>query len=418
MNTSLPSTNFVPSREPAKKARIIGSDSEAIDIAKGLAAEIVLGSIERDRSGTLPLAELEALGSSGLLALLVPRSHGGAEVSWKTLTQVIRILSAADSSIGQLQQNHNQFVHSIVELGTEAQKRFFFEALLSGVRFGNAISERGTRHPLDLRTTLTPDPGGAYSLSGQKFYATGAYTAQWIPVFAKTQDIPEVEDGTQVLLYVPRDADGVSAALDWSSFGQRSTVSGTVELNHVHVEDLWVLKTAWANKQPSTNSAAGQIIHAAIDVGIAEAALTEAADFARKHARPYLDTDFETVTQDPDVISLFGRLRVQLDAATALLNEAATKLDIAEVEKHRETVDTARLAVAGAKAFISELVLSLTTSIFDMGGASSTDSKFGLDRHWRNARTHTLHDPARWKYRHIGNFLLNGVPPSPENLLI
>jgi SfnB family sulfur acquisition oxidoreductase len=415
MNFALPSADVVPSRFPLKEARVIASDHEAIAVAKELALQIAPGSIERDRSGTLPLAELEALGSSGLLALLVPRDHGGAGVSWVTLTEVIRILSAADSSIGQLQQNHNQFVHSIVELGTESQKRFFFDALLSGARFGNAISERGTRHPLDLRTTLTPDPDGGYRVTGQKFYATGAYTAQWIPVFAKTHGLPEVEDGTQVVLYVPRDAEGISAALDWTAFGQRSTVSGTVSLNNVHVEDEWVLKTAWTNTDPSTNSAAGQIIHTAIDVGIAEAALAEAGDLVSRYARPYWETGFEKATQDPDVISLFGRLRVQLDAATALLNDAAKKLDRAEIDKRRDNVDAARLAVAGAKAFISELVLSLTTAIFDVGGASGADARFGLDRHWRNARTHTLHDPARWKYRHIGNFLINGIAPAPDN---
>jgi hypothetical protein len=36
------------------------------------------------------------------------------------------------------------------------------------------------------------------------------------------------------------------------------------------------------------------------------------------------------------------------------------------------------------------------------------DAKYNLDRHWRNARIHTLHDPVRWKLHHIGNYILNG----------
>jgi len=35
-----------------------------------------------------------------------------------------------------------------------------------------------------------------------------------------------------------------------------------------------------------------------------------------------------------------------------------------------------------------------------------------LDRHWRNARTHTLHDPVRWKYHAIGNYYLNHILPA------
>ena len=42
----------------------------------------------------------------------------------------------------------------------------------------------------------------------------------------------------------------------------------------------------------------------------------------------------------------------------------------------------------------------------------SVTAKHNLDRFWRNARTHTLHDPARWKYHLIGNFVLNGVKPA------
>ncbi|WP_244540208.1 hypothetical protein [Kaistia soli] len=40
-----------------------------------------------------------------------------------------------------------------------------------------------------------------------------------------------------------------------------------------------------------------------------------------------------------------------------------------------------------------------------------------LHRHWRNARTHTLHDANRWKYLHIGNFTANGTYPPNHGLI-
>jgi alkylation response protein AidB-like acyl-CoA dehydrogenase len=46
-----------------------------------------------------------------------------------------------------------------------------------------------------------------------------------------------------------------------------------------------------------------------------------------------------------------------------------------------------------------------------LAGTRSTLEEYNLNRHWRNARTHTLHDPVRWKYHAIGNFWLNGVHP-------
>jgi alkylation response protein AidB-like acyl-CoA dehydrogenase len=55
--------------------------------------------------------------------------------------------------------------------------------------------------------------------------------------------------------------------------------------------------------------------------------------------------------------------------------------------------------------------------LFALTGARATQEKFDLDRHWRNARTHTLHDPLRWKLYHLGNYFLNGVEPGPRSLI-
>ena len=46
-----------------------------------------------------------------------------------------------------------------------------------------------------------------------------------------------------------------------------------------------------------------------------------------------------------------------------------------------------------------------------VAGASATLRKYGLDRHWRNARTHTTHDPVAYKYRAIGRFMLSDTLP-------
>lgn len=60
----------------------------------------------------------------------------------------------------------------------------------------------------------------------------------------------------------------------------------------------------------------------------------------------------------------------------------------------------------------------MATEIFDLAGSSAADERHGLDRHWRNARTHTLHDPARSKHAHLGRFLIDGTPPPVGHALI
>ena len=69
------------------------------------------------------------------------------------------------------------------------------------------------------------------------------------------------------------------------------------------------------------------------------------------------------------------------------------------------------VAVNEAKVLTTEAALLATNKLFELAGTQSTLSQYGLDRHWRNARTHTLHDPVRWKYYGVGNYYLNQVLP-------
>jgi alkylation response protein AidB-like acyl-CoA dehydrogenase len=73
--------------------------------------------------------------------------------------------------------------------------------------------------------------------------------------------------------------------------------------------------------------------------------------------------------------------------------------------------------VAAAKALAQELAVEIASGALELAGTSSADQRHGLDRHWRNVRVHTLHDPARRKYVHIGNEFLNSVRPPRSELL-
>jgi alkylation response protein AidB-like acyl-CoA dehydrogenase len=81
------------------------------------------------------------------------------------------------------------------------------------------------------------------------------------------------------------------------------------------------------------------------------------------------------------------------------------------VDPSAASVAEAQIAVAESKILSTELAIDAANKLFELGGTRSTLVSHGLDRHWRNARTHTLHDPVRWKYSIIGNYHLNGVNP-------
>ncbi len=389
---------------PSEPAHIIRSDAEAIDIAERLAADFVQGAAQRDRERISPLAEIDAFSQSGLWSINVPRAFGGPELSYVTMAKVIEIIAAADPSIAQIPQNHLGIVAAIRSTGTEAQKALLFGEVLKGRRFGNAFSEIGTKRAAEFATKLERQ-GDGYIVTGEKFYCTGALLAHLVPIVASGAD------GKAYYAIAERSAPGLTVIDDWSSFGQRTTQSGTVVLDRVYVPADYVVPAYLGYENPTADGAIFQIIQVAIDAGIAAAAIADTIDFVRTKARPWVDSGQERATEDHYTIGAIGQLEYRLHAAEALTERAGRAVDAAVADPNEATVTSAQVAVAEAKIATTEIALEATNKLFELGGARSTLAAHNLDRHWRNARTHTLHDPVRWKYHAVGNFYLNGIHP-------
>ncbi|MGW2648060.1 SfnB family sulfur acquisition oxidoreductase [Streptomyces sp. NPDC001393] len=392
-------------------AHVIADDTEALAVAAALAAEFTAGAAERDAQRRLPRAEVDRLSASGLLAVTVPAEHGGADVRAATLAEIFRLLGSADGSLAQIPQSHFVYVNVIRRQGTEEQRKFFFAELLAGRRFGNAQSEAGTRHVQDIRTRLEPRPDGSYLLTGVKHYCTGALFADWIPVLARAED-----DNLHVA-YVPGDAPGATVVDDWDGMGQRTTASGTVRLDAVSVPADRVLPHHLTFQGPQLHGAIAQLLHAAIDTGIARGALAQAAEFVRTKSRPWFESGAEAAAEDPLLIQRFGELALQVRAAEALLKEAARTVDAARDHLTDDSAAEASIAVAAAKVRAAEAAVEVASALFEVAGTRSALNSLNLHRHWRDARTHSLHDPARWKVQHIGRYELSGTRPPRHGLL-
>ena len=384
---------------------------EALAVAAEVAAGLASTSVERDRDRVLPGAELERLSSSGLLAVTVPAAFGGAELSVETLVEVFRILAAGDPSVAQVPHSHFVYVNAMRYQGTQAQQRFFFSQVLAGKRFGNAQSETGTRHVRDIRTALTPAGNGRWTLDGTKGYSTGALFADWIPVLAHKDTLAAPGTGPLHVAWVERDAPGVTVTDDWNGMGQRTTASGTVHLVDVEVTEDRITPYHLTFEGPQTYGAFAQVLHAALDVGIARAALREAADFVRTTSRPYPDAQVERAADDPLVVQALGRMEIGVRASEALLREAGRAVDVADDDLTAANAASASLAVAAVRAHSAEVAVDVASRLFEVCGTRSALDSLNLHRHWRNARTHTLHDPAAWKVQHLGRWVVDGTPP-------
>lgn len=387
-------------------AHVIANDAEAVEVARQLAAEFAAGSVARDQERQLPWPELQRFSLSGLWGITVPRAFGGAEVSNRTLAEVVATISAADPSLGQIPQNHFYALEILRVAGSTAQQRAFFGRAVAGQRFGNALSEIGTRD-FSRRTRLSEVSGNWY-VDGAKFYCTGALYADWIPTHALMG-----EGGARDyrLVFIPRDAPGVTVTDDWDGFGQRLTGSGSVRFDHVRVEPEWIVPFSAVFEQPTTVGPVAQIMHAAIDLGIGRAAYADTLAFVRDKARPWIDSGAERAADDPLTIHHVGEVAVRLRAAEVLMRRAADVIDAARAAPDEDSIARASVAVAKARILTTKAGLLAASKLFELSGASATLAENGFDRHWRNVRTHTLHDPVRWKYQAVGRFHLTGERP-------
>lgn len=376
----------------------IRSDGEALAVAAAFRDRLAEGASARDRDRVLPHAEVAALTASGLWAIGVPAAHGGADVAHGTVAEVTALLAEGDASVAQIPQNHFASVEAFRHIATTGQQAELFGRVIAGTRFGNAVVDRGP-------PTLLRDG----RLAGRKVYSTGALYADLITVTAGDAD------GQPVLAIVARDAPGLAVIDDWSGMGQRTTASGTTVLDGV--VPLWVIPLTEPAARRNPVGAFAQMLHAAIDLGIARAALRATGDFVRTRSRPFRDARVERAQDDILLVTRFGQLQLGVHAAGAMLTRGAAALDAARATPEEATLAAASIAVAEARVLTTQAALDAANGLFELAGTSAALEADNFSRFWRDARTHTLHDPVRWKPHVIGDYHLNGTLPPLRSYL-
>ncbi|MBF6333268.1 SfnB family sulfur acquisition oxidoreductase [Nocardia transvalensis] len=400
----------------AVTAQRITSTAHAREVAARLAPEFAAGAAERDRLRQLPYREVEQLAASGLLAVTVPAAYGGADLAPSEVAEVVATLAAADPNIAQIPHSHFVYLNLLRLAGSEQQRKRYFTQVLDGARIANAQSERGGATVAEVQTTLKPLGDNRFRIDGSKFYCTGSLFADLLAVLTRLDD-PGEHSGLaagEYIAYLPADTPGVRIVDDWNGLGQRTTGSGTVRFDEVIVEREQLFERSAAVRAPTGYGAFAQLLHAAIDTGIARGALGAAAEFVRTRSRPWFEAGVERAIDDPLVIQRFGELSVAVSSAEATLIAAGLAVDAATGfggTGASDPVAHASLSVATAKIVADRAATEVASALFEVSGTRSAAADLNLDHFWRNARTHTLHDPVRWKFQHIGRAVLHGSAP-------
>lgn len=373
--------------------------ASAIDALRATAAA-------RDRAGGHAAHDKQRLADAGLLTLAVPRAFGGQEAAWPEIYDVIRRIARVDSALAHLVGFQCLQVVSVDVWGSAAQRERYLRGTVEHRWWwGNAVN------PLDTRLVATATPDGGYRLDGVKGFCSGTRGSQRMTVSAH-----DPETGRTVFGVVPTERCGITVNDDWDPIGQRQTDSGSVHFDAVTLAPDEVLHRSETPPTPraTLRTLVSQLVLTNLFVGLAEGALTEARDYVLAQGRPWIHSNVAHASDDPYTLQRFGDMRVRAVAAASLADRAADALQRAWTQHDALTADAraeAALAVSEAKIVAQRAALDNGEALFDACGARATAASLGFDRFWRNARTHTLHDPLDYRLRDVGRFALTGALP-------
>ncbi len=388
-----------------------GTDYEALTAHfRPIFARIAEGTVARERERTLPHQPISWLKEAGFGTVRIPQEKGGWGASLPQLFQLLTELAEADSNLPQALRAHFAFVEDRLNQPDSAERDRWFGRFIDGELVGSGWTEIGTVKLGDVITRVTPNESG-WTLSGEKFYSTGTLFADWIDVYARRND-----NQGDVIALVNTHQPGVMREDDWDGFGQRLTGSGTTRFANAHVEQEHVYDFATRFRY---QTAFYQHVLLATLAGIGRAVARDGAQAVAARNRVYSHGNGGVARQDAQILQVIGQITSLAFAVEATVIRATHSLQsayVAYVSNDEAQIAAANVlaeAEAGqAQVIASEWVTRAATELFNALGASDTRVSKALDRHWRNARTLSSHNPVVYKARDIGDWKVNGTAPT------
>ncbi len=368
-------------------------------------------AVSRETDHILPREEIGWLKEAGFTKLRIPESEGGFGVTLPEFFSLLLELSVADSNVTNALRAHFGFTEDVLYSSFAEWRARWLPRIVAGETLGSGFSETGDTKVTAFSTKLVRQ-GPDYALHGRKFYTTGSLLADYINLGASD------ESDQSITAVVPLALDGVEVLDDWDGFGQQLTASGTAIFNNVTLPADYVNPSAERFK---FSPGFFQTVHLATLAGIARSAANDVATLVAERKRVFSHGNAPTPAQDAQVLQIVGRVRGAAYAAGAIVlkvSESLQRVYDARLAGDLESAEAANaiadIEVSQAVTVVSDLVLQATTLLFDALGASSASRTLGLDRHWRNARTITSHNPRIYRDRIVGDYAVNGTPPPAQ----
>lgn len=347
--------------------------------ARDYATRVILPvAAELDREERFPREILSGLAELGLMGVNIPGAYGGAEAGAVAYALAMMEISRACASTAVMMSVTNMVAEVIARFGTEAQRSRYIPKITSGeyVVAAFALSEPGAgSDPGGMGTTATKTRDG-WVLEGQKQWITSGAHAGVLVVWARTGG-----PGTKGLsaFLVEGGTPGLRAGKPEDKLGIRasSTVPLTFE-NCVIPEDALLGAEGGGFKIAMMALDGGRIGISSQAIGIATAALEEAAEYAKQRKQ------FGSPIGDFQAIKwMLADSKTELEASRLLTLRAA---DL----KERGKAFTREASMA--KVYASEAANRICYRCLQVHGGYGYVRDFAVERHYRDARVTTIYE--------------------------
>ncbi|HEX4280909.1 MAG TPA: acyl-CoA dehydrogenase family protein [Solirubrobacteraceae bacterium] len=369
-------------------------DSVLAEVRDLAGSRIAPSAAEIDRESRFPDEQLRALGEVGALGLLVPREHGGAGAGLVALAAACEAIGGACASTGMVFLMHSVSAATVAGGGGKSAAR-----LLAGMSSGEvlgtlAFSERGTGAHFYAPELRAERRDGSVHVSGRKAFVTSGGHADAMLVLLQSEG-----EGLDCFV-VRQDAPGVRFEGHWEGLGMRGNSSIAVELEDVGLDDDARIGEAGGAADLVFGVVAPTFLVglAAVNVGIAQAALSSALEHATSRRYP----DGSALVEVATVQHALADMDIAVRAARTLLQEAARLGDSGD--------EGALVPLMEAKILCTDVAARVTQAALEVCGGQGYTPALPIERHLRDARAGAVMAPTNGVLRTWSAKAIAGLP--------
>lgn len=362
---------FLPTSEQAAAGARAAAD----------ATEICLpGAAGRDIDRSFPAAELKELGRRGWLGARLSADAGGLGLDEVSSALVFAELSRACASIGLLLGFHNAvFLDALVRFASDEVRAHWLARVARGEALGAiAFTDPSAVDPKAHALEAILD-GDRIRLNGTKAFVPGAVGADLFLVYAFA-DSGGKAPRARTLLFVPRETAGLSIGTADPLVGVRASGTATVRFDGCELPVSHALPGD-GRKMARELLAAADLVVASQAVGIAAAAVERAT--ARANER---DSTGAMVGSYQGVQFMIADMLTSLDASRLFVLRAACA---------REHEGAFAYEAAQARAHAGHAAVRIADAAIQILGGAGSLTDYGIERHWRDAKTTELNPATR-----------------------